>query len=116
MGLEALSLRRVPKLSDREFQELKKFIYDKTGIDIPDRRKYLIENKVGKRVLELKLSSFSEYLKILTSSPNRDQEFKKLCELITINETSFFRDIKQLTLFKNFIFIGNINDSFCNVK
>ncbi len=103
MESKILSLRRAPKISDAEFQELRKFIYDKTGIDVPERRKYLVENKIGKRLVELKLSSFSEYLKILKFSPKREQEFKKLCELITINETSFFRDIKQLTLFKNLI-------------
>ncbi len=103
MDLKSLNLRRVPKLSDKEFKELKQFIYEKTGIDIPERRKYLIENKVGKRILELKLSSFVDYIKILKFSPSKEQEFKKLCDLITINETSFFRDIRQLTLFKNLI-------------
>ena len=109
LSIGKLSLRRAPKLSDKEFKELTEFIYQKTGIAIPARRKYLIENKLGKRIVELKLSSFGDYVKYLKFSPQKEREFKKLCELITINETSFFRDIKQLTLFKNVILPELIN-------
>ncbi|GAB6886641.1 protein-glutamate O-methyltransferase CheR [Desulfothermus okinawensis JCM 13304] len=103
LSLGKLSLRKTPKLSDGEFKELTDFIYAKTGISIPPRRKYLIENKLGKRLSELNLLSFAEYVKFLKFSPKKESEFKKLCELITINETSFFRDLKQLTFFKNVI-------------
>jgi len=98
-----LSLRKTPKLSNDEFKELTDFIYEKTGISIPARRKYLIENKLGKRLLELNLKTYADYLKYLKFSPKKESEFKKLCELITINETCFFRDLKQLTMFKNII-------------
>ncbi len=103
LSLSKLTLRKTPKITDKEFQELRDFIYEKTGISIPARRKYLVENKLGQRLAELKLKSFSDYIKYLKFSPQKDREFKKLCELITINETSFFRDIRQLTLFKNSI-------------
>ncbi len=104
MSLGKLGLRKkIPNLSREEFKELTDFVYEKTGIAIPERRKYLVENKLGKRVLELKMNSFSDYIKYLKFSPQKESEFKKLCELITINETSFFRDIKQLTMFKNTI-------------
>ncbi len=63
LSLGKLSLRKTPKLSDGEFKELTDFIYAKTGISIPPRRKYLIENKLGKRLSELNLLSFAEYVK-----------------------------------------------------
>lgn len=103
LSIGNLSLRKSPKMSNNEFKELTAFIYDKTGIAIPERRKYLIENKLSKRLEELKLSSYADYVKYLKFSPQKESEFKKLCELITVNETSFFRDIKQLTLFRNVI-------------
>ncbi|GAB6161469.1 protein-glutamate O-methyltransferase CheR [Desulfothermus naphthae] len=103
LSREHLSLRKTPKLSNDEFKELTDFIYEKTGISIPARRKYLIENKLGKRLLELNLKTYADYLKYLKFSPKKESEFKKLCELITINETCFFRDLKQLTMFKNIV-------------
>ncbi len=103
LSMRNLSLRKTPKLSNEEFKQLTSFIYEKTGISIPPRRKYLIENKLGKRLNELNIKTYSDYIKYLKFSPQKETEFKKLCELITINETCFFRDIKQLTLFKNII-------------
>jgi len=104
MGLltsSSLTLRKTAKISDKEFDDLRKFIYDNTGIDIPSRRRYLLENRLGARLTELKLSSFAEYHHYLTRDPNRATEMEKLCEKITTNETSFFRDIKQLNVFRN---------------
>lgn len=103
LSIGNLSLRKSPKMSNNEFKDLTAFIYDKTGIAIPERRKYLIENKLSKRLEELKISSYADYVKYLKFSPQKESEFKKLCEPITVNETSFFRDIKQLTLFRNVI-------------
>ncbi len=103
LSIGKLTLRKTPKMSINEFKELTAFIHDKTGIAIPVRRKYLIENKLGNRLKELHLSSYADYIKYLKFSPKKESEFKKLCELITVNETSFFRDIKQLTVFKNII-------------
>lgn len=104
MGLltsSSLTLRKNVKISDKEFEELRKFIYDNTGIDIPIRRRYLLENRLGARLAELKLSSFAEYTHFLRRDPKRAVEMDKLCEKITTNETSFFRDIKQLNVFRN---------------
>ncbi|BBD09207.1 CheR family methyltransferase [Desulfovibrio ferrophilus] len=104
MGLltsSSLTLRKTAKITDKEFEDLRKFIYDKTGIDIPIRRRYLLENRLGTRLKELNLSSFAEYHNFLVRDPNRTKEMDKLCEKITTNETSFFRDIKQLNVFRN---------------
>ncbi|WP_461208665.1 CheR family methyltransferase [Desulfocurvus sp. DL9XJH121] len=104
MGLltsNTLSLRKAAKISDKEFADLRKFIYDKTGIDIPDRRRYLLENRLGRRLEALGLSSFGQYHDFLRYDPGRTAEMDNLCEKITTNETSFFRDIKQLNVFRN---------------
>ena len=99
----SLTLRRKPKISDMEFKQLRDFIYKISGIYIQERRKYLIESRLGNRLNELGLEAFSEYLKILTSPTTRDKELDKLFEQITTNETSFFRDLKQLDAFRNFV-------------
>ncbi|MFW5486992.1 MAG: CheR family methyltransferase [Desulfovibrio sp.] len=99
----SLSLRQTPKISDTEFKDFQEFIYSQTGIDIPLKRKYLIENRLGKRLNELKLKSFGEYYKYLRYSANKDKELDFLFEKITTNETSFFRDQRQLDVFRDFV-------------
>jgi len=99
----SLTLRKQPKISDAEFAQLRDFIYDKTGISIPEKRKYLLENRLGTRLQELNLASFKDYYDYLRLDSKRTQEMDALCERITTNETSFFRDIKQLTMFKDHI-------------
>lgn len=97
----SLSLRKAPSISDSEFEDLRKFIYDSTGIDIPARRKYLLENRLGKRLQDLNLSSFADYYKYLRYAPGKAKEMEVLCEKITTNETSFWRDVKQLEAFRD---------------
>ncbi len=99
---KSLSLRKAPPLSDTEFSNLRKLIYELSGIDIPERRKYLLENRLGSRLKTLNLRSFGEYYNYLKNSKDGNKELDYLFEKVTTNETSFFRDIKQLGVFKTF--------------
>lgn len=99
--LGTLSLRDAPKISDAEFKELRDHIYSLTGIDIPAERKYLLENRLGARLKELGLKNFSDYTRHLRLGPGREAELEKLFERVTTNETSFFRDQKQLDVVRD---------------
>lgn len=98
--LGSLSLREAPKISDQEFKELRDFIYNTAGIDIPIERKYLLENRLGPRLKELGLKTFGDYAKHLRLGSDRNGELQNLFERVTTNETSFFRDVKQLDVFR----------------
>jgi len=93
---EMLSLRKNVAITDAEFKQLRDFIYSKSGIWVDDKRKYLFENRFSSRLSALGLRTFGEYIKLLTFDPRRDQELRHVFELVTTNETSFFRDTKQL--------------------
>ncbi len=107
---QSMSLRKTPPITDSEFHALRDFIYKLTGIDVPERRKYLLETRLGARLKTLGLKNFGEYYKYLTLSPERKKELDFLFEKITTNETSFFRDIKQLGVFKTFV-LKNVLDA-----
>ncbi len=96
----SISLRKGVAITDDEFVQLRDFIYEKSGIFVDEKRKYLFESRFRKRLQELSLSSFGDYLKFLKFDSNRKEELVKLFELITTNETSFYRDIKQLDAFQ----------------
>ncbi len=84
------------KMSDKAFQDWRAYIYDLTGIFFQDNKKYLLESRLQKRINFLKLKSFEEYLNYVKNNVKRSTELNFLYEVITINETFFFRNQPQL--------------------
>jgi len=82
--------------SDKAFEDWRKYIYDVTGIYYQDNKKYLLESRLLKRINYLGLPSFEKYLEYVKFNPKRELEKKFLFEVITINETFFFRNKPQL--------------------
>ena len=97
---KSLSLSRELKVTDGEFVQLRDFIYQSSGIYIAENRKYLIESRLSNRVKELNLKTFGEYYYFLQFDANRKAEMTKLFEVITTNETSFYRNPPQLKVFQ----------------
>jgi chemotaxis protein methyltransferase CheR len=99
-GLGKLSFSFSPaqdiKLTQQEFVEWRKLIYDLCGIYFQDNKKYLLESRLQKRIKHLHIKNFEKYLLYLKTNPNREEEKKQLYEAITINETFFFRNQPQL--------------------
>lgn len=88
-------------LNESTFRQLRDFIYEKSGIYIPDTKKYLIENRLYKRIEEKRLKGFEEYLALLRSN---EEELSRLYDAITTNETYFFREHQQVeVLIKNLL-------------
>lgn len=85
-------------LQDSTFRQLRDFIYEQSGIYIPDTKKYLLENRLVSRIEGKKLKGFEDYLYLLKYSPD-GEEMTRLFDAITTNETSFFREPQQLDLF-----------------
>ncbi len=107
MGLfptpDVTSAAKIVRVSDDEFTQLRDFIYQQCGIYIAETRKYLVENRLGNRLKELNLKSFGDYYHFLRFDANRQGELAKLFEVITTNETSFYRNPPQLQVFQNVV-------------
>lgn len=80
-------------LTEQEFIQLKEIIEKKTGILFDKSRKKFLEMKLTRRLEELGVLFFYEYYQLLVNS----EEFDYLKNLITINETYFYRNIPQLS-------------------
>ena len=96
----ASPLSKELKISNEEFIQLRDYIYEQCGIYIAETRKYLIENRLSNRLKELNLKNFGEYYYYLRFDANRRAEMTKLFEVITTNETSFYRNPPQLQVFQ----------------
>jgi chemotaxis protein methyltransferase CheR len=83
-------------LSDSTFENWRKFIYEGCGIYFQDNKKYLLENRLAKRLRALSIRSYEEYLDYMKYNPKRNIEKTSLYDEITINETFFFRNQPQI--------------------
>lgn len=97
---KSITLRTELKISDEEFVQLRDFIYQQCGIYIAENRKYLVENRLSNRLKDLNLKSFGEYYQYLRYDANKRTELNKLFEVVTTNETSFYRNPPQLQVFQ----------------
>ncbi|MCC6969186.1 MAG: protein-glutamate O-methyltransferase CheR [Phycisphaerales bacterium] len=87
-------------ITDREFNDLRKIIYERSGIHFPDGKKYVLESRLGHRLAELEMENFTQYIQFLSMGPYMADEFQEMFNRITINETSFFRNEPQLDIFE----------------
>ncbi len=86
-------------ISDEVFKQFRDFIYEKSGIFIPDNKKYFLENRLGRRIQELNLKGYEDYLYNLRYNSDL-RELQRLFDLITTNETFFFREPQQFEVFR----------------
>jgi len=59
----------------------------------------LLEKRLANRLTEHQLRDFHEYYHFLMYDKNRDQELNTVIDIMTINETYFFREEQQLKAF-----------------
>ncbi len=90
------------KLRDETFKQLRDIIYEKSGIFIPDNKKYFLENKLIRRIQEKNFNSFEDYLYLIRYNSNGN-ELSSLFDLVTTNETFFFREPLQFDILFDFI-------------
>ena len=98
---KTITLGKELKVSDAEFAQLRDFIYQQSGIYIADNRKYLLENRLANRLKHLNLKNFAEYYYYLQYDAGRKEELNRLFEVITTNETSFYRNPPQLQVLQD---------------
>ncbi len=81
-------------LSESEFERYRTLIYQLCGIRIAPTKQILISNRLRKRLKETGIESFDAYYRLITS-PAGKAEVANFLDVITTNETYFFRDLNQ---------------------
>ncbi len=86
-------------LTDQTFRRLIDFIYQNSGLRFDDSSKFMLKRRLIPRIRELKLDTFEKYYYYLLYHPNRELELETIFDLLTVNETYFFREDRQLKAF-----------------
>jgi chemotaxis protein methyltransferase CheR len=87
----------MPALTAEAYLLLNELITERYGIEFPEHRKEVLASRLRPRLLTLRLPSFWDYY--LHVRADRNGERQRLAELVTNNETFFFRESRQLECF-----------------
>lgn len=79
-------------LTESEFRTISDAIYKSCGIKLPYEKKIMVESRLRKRILQLNLSSFKEYVTYVFDGQRFEQELIPMIDLISTNKTDFFRE------------------------
>ncbi len=79
-------------LGDREFARFRDLIFRVAGISMTPAKKPLVSGRLHKRLRHHGLNSYAEYLDLLDQYPD---EMQIAIDLLTTNETHFFREPKH---------------------
>lgn len=91
MTVPALPILRSFELTDHEFGLFQRFFFDQAGISLSAQKKILLVGRFNRRLNELGLTSFKAYYDIVSAPGNADERQHSI-DLITTNETYFFRE------------------------
>ncbi len=84
------------KMSDTEFRMFCELLKNRCGLHFDSNTRFLVERRLARRVAALDLGSFASYHYYLRSGHEGDEEFSRVIDELTTNETYFFRERRQL--------------------
>ena len=90
----------IAPLADNEFALFQRLIYRIAGISLSDAKKILLVGRLSRRVQHYGFSSFSQYYRMLASG-NHPDEVQVMVDLLTTNETYFFREPKHFDFLRD---------------
>lgn len=89
-------------LSDSEFSRFRRFIHETAGIHLSDAKKTLVNNRLAGRLRARGLASYGDYYDLITGGADM-QELQTAVDLLTTNETYFFREPKHFDFLRRLL-------------
>lgn len=83
-------------LTEDVFRLIRDIIKDHCGLYFDDNSKYLIEKRLTRRVRSHHLNDFRDYYRFILYDRNFEEELSAIIDVLTVNETYFFREQNQL--------------------
>lgn len=97
-----MQLASAPVLQEYEFTWIKEFLYQQIGIVLNDTKKSMVVGRLEKRLRYYGLSSYRDYFNLI-HLPANAAELTIMLDLLTTNETYFFREPIHFEFLKNHI-------------
>ena len=78
-------------ITDKEFLQIARLIYDKCGIRLSEQKKSLVVGRLGKILCRLGFSNFNEYYEYVCNDKSGGA-LSELVDKISTNHSFFFRE------------------------
>lgn len=89
------------QITEQEFRQFQRFIYDAAGISLSPAKKALVSGRLARRLQHCQVGSYGEYFRLLEGGQAPD-EVQMAVDLLTTNETYFFRESKHFDLLREY--------------
>lgn len=86
-------------ITDTEFGHFQRFIFEAAGITLSSTKKALVSGRLARRLKECQVGNYGEYFALLRSG-QAQAEVQTAVDLLTTNETYFFREAKHFGLLR----------------
>jgi chemotaxis protein methyltransferase CheR len=93
-------LKREFIFSQQDFEQLRKLLYQATGIKLSDNKDSMVYSRLARRLRLLKIENFVNYLSYLDSAP---EEVEHFVNALTTNLTSFFREPHHFDILHDYV-------------
>jgi chemotaxis protein methyltransferase CheR len=87
---------------DQDFLKFSELIFRIAGISMAASKKPLVCSRLAKRLKHHNLNSYGDYFRLVTAASGKD-ELQMMVDLLTTNETHFFREPKHFDFLKQWI-------------
>jgi chemotaxis protein methyltransferase CheR len=87
-------------ISDADFLKFREFFYRKTGIHFDENKRYFVDKRLVERIEATGHGDFRSYF-IALRFEAKGEELQQLVNLMTVNETYFFREAYQFDCLVN---------------
>ena len=98
MAAEPQSGFRLPELADSQFRLLQRLMLEASGIALAANKRPLVAGRLMKRLRHYQLPGYEQYLALL-EQPQHRAERRLVVDLLTTNETYFFREPAHFSFF-----------------
>lgn len=82
-------------MSDKTYQKISSLITSVCGINLPIKKKSMLQARLRKRMKHLQMKTYEDYCEYLFSNQNKQNELPELINIISTNKTEFFRENKH---------------------
>lgn len=89
-------------ITEAEFLRFRNLVLQETGIHLSDQKRALVVGRLGSRLRHRQIANFSDYYKLL-QNPTEGDELQAAIDLITTNETSFFREADHFISLREYL-------------
>lgn len=91
-----------PAITDQEFALFQRLIYRLAGISLSDAKRILLVGRLGRRLTYHQFDTYLQYYRLVTSGAH-PEEVQQMIDLLTTNETYFFREPQHFDFLRDVV-------------